>query len=168
MARQPAKESSRSSIPTRAEKFTAVVATDSRKRVVVPVPFDPDDVWGPKPQHHVAGTMNGGGVRAVIERVRDGHVFSIGPAWRRGCGIEVGDQVTVVLIPEGPQRDDLASDVVAAFEASPEAGAFFDSLAQFYRKGYLRWIDATKRSPAIRAERIAEMVKLLEARVKQR
>ena len=73
-----------------------------------------------------------------------------------------------MLIPEGPQRDDLAPDVVAALEASPEAGAFFDALAQFYRKGYLRWIDSTKRSPEIRAERIAEMVRLLKAGVKQR
>ena len=72
------------------------------------------------------------------------------------------------LIPEGPQRDDLAPDIAAALDATPEAGAFFDSLAQFYRKGYLRWIDATKRSPAIRAERIAEMVRLLEKGVKQR
>ena len=48
------------------------------------------------------------------------------------------------------------------------AGPFFDSLAQFYRKAYLRWIDATKRSPAKRAERIAEMIKLLDAGVKQR
>jgi hypothetical protein len=31
-------------------------------------------------------------------------------------------------------------------------------LAQFYRRAYLRWIDATKRSPDKRAARIAEMV----------
>jgi uncharacterized protein YdeI (YjbR/CyaY-like superfamily) len=34
-------------------------------------------------------------------------------------------------------------DIAAAPAASPAAGAFFDTLAQFYRKGYLRWIDAT-------------------------
>jgi hypothetical protein len=49
-----------------------------------------------------------------------------------------------------------------------QAGAFFDSLAQFYRKGYLRWIDATKRRPDVRAERIAEVVRLLNAGVKER
>ena len=75
MPKQPAKESSRGPTSDRAQKFTAVVTTDSRKRMVVPVPFDPDNVWGPKPQHHVAGTMNGGGVRAVLERVRDGHAI---------------------------------------------------------------------------------------------
>jgi uncharacterized protein YdeI (YjbR/CyaY-like superfamily) len=55
-----------------------------------------------------------------------------------------------------------------ALDAEPAAGAFFDSLAQFYRRGYLTWIDATKRSPAERAARIAEMVRLLKAGHKQR
>ena len=85
-----------------------------------------------------------------------------------GCGIGPGDEVDVVLIPEGPQRVDLAPDVAAALDAAPDAAAFFDSLAQFYRRGYLRWIDATKRSPDKRSARIAEMVDLLKAGVKQR
>ena len=72
------------------------------------------------------------------------------------------------IAPEGPQRDDLADDVAAALAANPDAGEFFDSLAQFYRRGYLRWIDATKRRPEQRAERIAEVVKLLMAGVMER
>ena len=50
----------------------------------------------------------------------------------------------------------------------PESAAFFDSLAQFYTRAYLRWIDGTKRRPDLRAARIAEMVELLEAGQKQR
>ncbi|MBM0240493.1 YdeI/OmpD-associated family protein [Micromonospora sp. ATA32] len=53
----------------------------------------------------------------------------------------------MIIEPEGPQRQDLAEDVAAALEAHPQAAAFFDSLAQFYRRAYLRWIDATKRQP---------------------
>ena len=45
---------------------------------------------------------------------------------------------------------------------------FWDELAQFDRKAYLRWIDATKRSRALRAERIAAVVALLERGVKER
>ena len=59
-----------------------------------------------------------------------------------------------MLYPEGPQRANLAPDVAAAVDTAPDAAAFFDSLAQFYRRGYLRWIDATKRSPDKRAARI--------------
>ena len=151
-----------------AKRFEAVVTTDDRGRVLVPVPFDPDQVWGPKRQHRVAGTVNGMGVRAVIEPLGDLRGVLLGPAWRRDSGIGPGDEVQVMLAPEGPQRDDLAPDLAAALEAAPGAGEFFDSLAQFYRNGYLRWIDATKRRPEDRAARIAETVELLKAGLKER
>lgn len=133
----------------------------------VPVPFDPDAVWAPKPVHRVRGTLNGMGIRAVIIEHDGQRGFVLGPAWLR-CGLEPGTRVTVVLAPEGPQRADLAEDVAAALKASPAAGAFFDSLAQFYRRAYLRWIDATKGRPETRAQRIADMISLLEAGMKQR
>ena len=152
--------------PTRT--YDTIVTTDRRKRVLVPVPFDPDEAWGAKTTHRVHGTVSGMGVRAELEPFDGGHAFLLGPSWRRDCGLAPGDHVTVVLQPEGPQRDDLAPDLAAAFEASPAAGDFFDSLAQFYRKAYLRWIDGTKRRPEVRAERIAEVVRLCEAGEKQR
>jgi uncharacterized protein YdeI (YjbR/CyaY-like superfamily) len=62
----------------------------------------------------------------------------------------------------------LAPDIADALEASPAAGAFFDTLAQFYRKGYLRYIDATTRRPDVRAALIADVVGLLEDGVKER
>lgn len=136
--------------------------------MLVPLPFAPDELWGAKRAHRVHGTLNGMGIRAVIEPLGDGYGILLGPAWRRDCGIAPGDKVSVVLAPEGPQRDDLAPDVAAALEAEPDAAAFFDSLAQFYRRAYLRWIDATKRRPAVRAPRIAEMIELLKAGIKQR
>lgn len=150
------------------QRYTTVVTSDARRRVLVPVPFDPDRVWGAKPEHHVAGTVNGMGVRAVIEPLDDGWGILLGPAWRRDCGIAAGHEVEVMLAPEGPQREDLAPDFAKALEAEPEAGAFFDSLAQFYRNAYLRWIDGTKNRPLVRAQRIAETVDLLKAGVKQR
>ena len=79
-----------------------------------------------------------------------------------------GWPVDVELSPEGPQRRDLAADVATALEANPAAAAFFDTLAQFYTKAYLKWIDATSRRPELRAQRIAEVVQLLEAGFKQR
>ena len=87
------------------------------------------------------------------------------PRCRAGPG---RDRPDGELAPEGPQRGDLADDIAAALEASPEAAAFFDTLAQFYRKAYLRWIDATTRRPDLRAARIAEVVDLLAAGIKQR
>jgi len=149
-------------------EYTTTVVAARRGRVIVPVPFDPDEAWGRKPVHHVAGTVDGKRVRAVVETVDGERGFALGPAWRRDCGVDPGDQVAVDLRPEGPQRDDLAPDLAAALAAEPEAGAFFDSLAQFYRRAYLRWVDGTKRRPEVRAARIAELVELLKAGHKER
>ena len=148
--------------------FTAVVAEDRRRRVLVPLTFDPDAAWGPRREHRVHGTVGGCRWRGVVEPHGGGSGIFLGPSWRKGCGIAPGDEVAVVLEPEGPQRADLAPDIVAALDAEPEAGAFFDSLAQFYRRAYLRWIDGTKRRPEVRAQRIAEMVDLLKAGHKER
>jgi len=148
--------------------FTATAAAAPRGHLLIPVPFDPDTVWGAKPRHHIHGTVNGTGVRGVIEPAGDGHGFTLGPAWLRGCGLAAGDTVSVHIKPEGPQRGDLADDVATALDANPQAAAFFDSLAQFYRRAYLRWIDATKRRPEQRPQRIAEMIRLLEAGHRER
>ena len=151
-----------------AQRFTAGVSVDNRGRTHVPVPFDPDEVWGAKSRHHIAGTLNGFGLRGVIDATGDGHVLVLGPAWCPSMQLQTGDEVHVVLIPEGPQRRDLAPDIAAALDAAPEAGAFFDSLAQFYRNAYLRYIDATKRRPELRPVRIAEVVRLLQQGKKER
>ena len=148
--------------------YTATVTSAGRDRIFVPVPFDPDEVWGPKTTHRIGGTVNGMGVRGEIESLDAGRGFVLGPAWRRDCRVGPGDEVTVVLEAEGPQRADLAPDVAAALEAEPAAGEFFDALAQFYRRAYLRWIDGTKRRPEVRQARIAEMVDLLKAGRKER
>jgi hypothetical protein len=155
-------------MPFKNQQFTTTVVAARRGHVLIPVPFDPDTLWGAKPRHHVGGTVNRMRVRGVIEPADDGFGFTLGPAWLRDCGLAVGDTVTVDIEPEGPQRDDLAPDIAAALEAHPLAAAFFDALAQFYRKAYLRWIDGTRRHPEQRADRITEMIQLLEAGVKQR
>jgi hypothetical protein len=135
---------------------------------VIAVPFDPDEVWGAKAEHPVGGTINGGQVRGTIALGSGGWALALTPMWMRDADVTAGDDVTVELAPEGPQRGDLAGDISAALEANPDAAAFFDTLAQFYRKAYLRWIDATTRRPDLRTARIAEVVDLLAAGIKQR
>src|SRR6266536_4237552 len=144
------------SVSMESQRFAVTVAAAGRGKLLVPVPFNPDQVWGAKQRHHIAGTVNGIRVRAVIEPAGGGFGFTLGPKSPSACGLAVGDEVTVEIAPEGPQREDLADDVAAALAADPDAGAFFDSLAQLYRRAYLRWIDATKRRPEQRAERIAK------------
>ena len=154
--------------PAAERSFQAKLEGRENGRVYVVLPFDPGKVWGPKPRHHVRGTVNHSGVRGALEQFGGGYFLPLGPAYRRAHGLEVGDAVDVTLAPEGPQSDALAADIVAALAADPEAAKFFDGLATFYRKNYLRWIDATKRSPEARAQRIAEFVALMKAGQKQR
>ena len=152
----------------RVQRFGARVADGPGGRGIIAVAFDPDHAWGAKAEHPVAGTVNGRRVRGRIVSGDRGWVFILTPMWMRDAGVAAGDDMIVELIPEGPQRGDLADDVAAALEANPAAAAFFDTLAQFYRRAYLRWIDATTRRPELRAARIAEVVDLLAAGIKQR
>ena len=137
-------------------------------RVYVVLPFDPEKTWGSRPRYHVRGAINGMGVRGALERCDKGYFLPLGPVYRRNAGLQLGDLVAVTLMPEGPQSAALAADIVAALEAEPDAARFFDGLATFYRKNYLRWIDATRRSPELRAQRIAELIQLMKASKKER
>jgi Bacteriocin-protection, YdeI or OmpD-Associated len=150
------------------QRFHGRVAGGPAGRSSVTVPFDPDELWGARAVHLVTGSVNGMQVRGAVSPVRGGWAFILPPMWARDACVAPGDEVVVELAPEGPQRADLAEDVAAALDADPAAAAFWDTLAQFYRKAYLRWIDGTTRRPDVRAERIAEMVSLLAAGVKER
>jgi hypothetical protein len=154
------------SSPNPVRTFTAEVRT-SGSRVVIPLPFDPNAAWGQKARHHVTGSINGHAYRGPLVSDGEGYAIALGPAYRRDTDIEAGARVEVTLQPEGPQQATLAPDIAAALAAEPEAQAFFEGLATFYRKGYLRWVDGARR-PEARAARIAEMVGLLKAGRKQR
>jgi len=138
-----------------------------KSKVVLPIPFDPNEVWGHKQRHHITGSISGHKVRGALDWDGTKPVLSLGPAWRRDAGVDVGDRVEVTLAPEGPQLADLAPDIAAALEGAPDARAFFEALATFYRKGYLKWIEGA-RKPETRAARIEEMVSLLQAGKRQR
>ena len=153
---------------TARRSFRATIKGTGSGRAYLVLPFDPGEAWGPRARYHVRGTINGRDVRGALEQFSEGYFLPLGPAYRSGAGLGLGDLVTAMLEPEGPQSDALAPDIVAALDAEPEAANFFDGLATFYRKKYLRWIDATRRSPEVRAQRIAELVELMKAGRKDR
>ncbi|HYK90020.1 MAG TPA: YdeI/OmpD-associated family protein [Acidobacteriota bacterium] len=149
-------------------RFRATLEGTEKGRVYVTLPFDPATLWGPRGRYYVAGTIGGTKFRGRLDQSAKGHFLPLGPVWRRTAGLRPGDAVEVVIGDENPPRDGLAPDVAAALDADPEAGGFYDALAGFYRKNYLRWIDSTKRRPDVRAARIAELVQLLKSGHKQR
>jgi hypothetical protein len=126
------------------------------------LPFAPDEVWGARERHYVAGTIAGHRFRGCIEADRTPRIHSIGAAWLRDHDVGDGVNVEVTMALEGHQADTVASDIGDALKAEPDARAFFESVAPFYRNNYIRWIETAKR-PETRRARIAEMVKMLKA-----
>ena len=148
------------------QQFTTVI-NKSGSRVFIALPFNPNDVWGVKQRHHIKGSVNGHGVRGSLGSDGTQYFLPLGAAWRRDCGLEAGTKVDVVLSPEGPQSESLSADIASALDAEPQAKAFFESLATFYRNTYIKWIESAKR-PETRTARIKEMIKLLKAGKKQK
>lgn len=148
------------------QSFRTMIA-EIGTRTVVPIPFDPNDVWSARQRHHISGTINGCVVRGPLDSDETQYFLTLGPAWRRDNGLKAGDEVDVELSPEGPLTDNLPPDVVAALESDPPSLEFFEGLPTFYRNNYNRWIESARR-PETRAARIAEMMELLKARRRQK
>jgi len=152
---------------TVAKEFTAIAEPRRGGGVLIKLPFDPASTWGDRERYDVTGTIDGQKVRGKLRLQAGGHVLELGPAWHRDTGLTVGAAVVVVLQPEGPQVAAMAADIAAALDAEPSARRFFESLPTFYRKNFMRWIEAAKR-PETRARRIAETVATLQAGRRER
>lgn len=146
---------------------TMLLVPESGRRELA-LPFDPRQVWGERDRYHVTGTVDGNPVRGPLSSRAGGWVLPIGALWCQDSRFLTPTEVDAELGLEGPQRDRLADDIAEALDADPDAARFWDSLATFYRKGYLRWIDGTKRRPEVRAARIAELISLLRSGRKER
>jgi hypothetical protein len=130
------------------------------------IPFDPDEVWGAKERHYVAGSINDHPFLGCLDCDRTPCILPIGPAWIRDNEVGDGANVPVILAPDGHQIATISPDIAAALTAEPQARACFESVAPFYRNNFIRWIESAKR-PETRSGRIAEMVKLLKAGKRQ-
>ena len=138
----------------------------SGAKTIIALPFNPEDVWGAKQRHHVSGAINGHAIRGSLGSDGARFFLPLGAAWLRDTHLDAGAAVEVVLSAEGPQLGQMAQDFTTALDAEPQARAFFESLATFYRKKYVNWIESAKR-PETRSARIEETLKLLKAGKKQ-
>lgn len=145
-----------------AQRFDTRIEPRPRGGIAVRLPFDPSAVWGDKDRHYVSGSIEGHGMRGRLTEVEGVHYLLLGPSWCRDPRVAAGADVTVVIEPEGPQFGTLAADLATALGDEPDARRFFESLATFYRKGFVDWIEDAKR-PETRATRIAQSVAALKA-----
>lgn len=107
------------------QRFRTVLIKKNGGGVIVPIPFNPDEVWGVKDKHHIAGKVCGCAVRGALELQRTEFVLSLGPAWTRHLRLP-DTEVEAALYPEGPQVDQLSEDIREAFATAPEARKFFE------------------------------------------
>jgi len=146
----------------RTRRFDATVEAHRNGGIAIRVPFDPDEAWGAKDRHYVAGSIHGFRARGRLVNRGSDPYLELGPSWCRTGVVNPGDRVPVVLEPEGPQFDDLPPDLRDALAADPAARRAFESLATFYRNGFVRGVETAKR-PDTRARRIAETIDALRA-----
>ena len=150
-----------------AETFRATLESRPRGGIVIRLPFDPNEAWGEKDRHYVAGTIGSHGFRGALSAIDGVPVLELGPSWCRDPRVGPGVHASVTIVPEGPQVDALAPDLRSALASEPRARTFFESLATFYRNGYVTWIEGAKR-PETRSRRIADAVAALKAGRRER
>lgn len=95
---------------TAQQSFKAIVQQEGSFTFIA-MPFSPREAWGKKPRYPVTGTVNGIAVRGTLGALGKDYFLRLGTAWRRASGIEIGENVSVQLVFEGPQNSNIASDV---------------------------------------------------------
>lgn len=131
-------------------------------KTYVEIPFEPNEVWGDKERHYVTETVGSCKFRGLLLFDGSQFVLPLGAAWVRDNPVKVGDVVAVELEPDGPVLERLDADIASAIAGDPQAKRFFESVAPFYRKNAIRWIESAKRAET-RAARIIEVVRMLAA-----
>src|SRR5262249_13178084 len=126
-------------------RFETVLLPRPGGGIAVRLPFEPAAAWGDRDRWYVAGTIDDYRFRASVSKLDEAPAILLGPMWCRDPSMVAGRQVALVVAPEPPDSTTVAADFSSALGAQPHARRFFDSLATFYRKNYVRWIEGAKR-----------------------
>lgn len=126
-------------------RFRATLEPRPRGGVVVALPFDPAEAWRARDRWYVAGTIGGQPMRGVVTMDDGRATIALGPAWCRDPRVAAGSTHDVALHPEGPQLETVPPELGSRLASDEVARYAFESLATFYRKGFVRPIEtATK------------------------
>lgn len=89
------------------------------------------------------------------------NVIGVSKANRAALGVEIGDEVTVVIAAdETPRTVDVPAELAAALAADEAAAAAFEGLAYTHRKEFATWVASAKRE-ATRERRVTETLTML-------
>lgn len=89
------------------------------------------------------------------------YVIGLSKAARAQLGVDIGDEVTVVVgLDEQPREVEIPPALGEALAAEPVAAAAFERLAYTHRKEYATWIAEAKRAET-RERRVAQALVML-------
>jgi hypothetical protein len=113
----------------------------------------------------VRGTVNGTEFRSRLAVYKGVTYLGLRREIREAAGIDVGDDVAVVLEPDdAPREVEVPPALAQALSADADARAAFDALSFTHRREYAEWVAEAKREET-RARRVAEtLARLRNAR----
>ncbi|MEO7725040.1 MAG: YdeI/OmpD-associated family protein [Chthoniobacterales bacterium] len=112
----------------------------------------------------VEGTINGSAFRATLEP--DGqrsHWLKVDRKLREAAGAEMGDVVTLELVPAGEEPEpEMPTDLKKALATAPKARALWSEITPVARRDWIQWIVSAKRSET-RVRRVENACSMLAA-----
>jgi bifunctional DNA-binding transcriptional regulator/antitoxin component of YhaV-PrlF toxin-antitoxin module len=147
-------------------RFSAVLSDSGRGGGRwIEIPFDAKDEFG-EARAAVAGTVNGAGFRSRLSVYGGKTYLGLRKEIRDAAGIDVGDEVDVVIErDDAPREVELPPALAAALEGDAEAQGAYESLSFTHRKEYARWI-AEARKDETRERRVVKALEMLRAGTK--
>jgi hypothetical protein len=139
-------------------RFQSVVELGGKTATGIQVPDDVVAELGSGRRPSVRITVGGHTYRTTIASMGGRFLVPLSAANRAAAGVAAGDAVEVdVEVDDAPREVEIPADLQAAFDAAPDARAFFDSLAFSHRKEWARWVEEAKR-PETRATRVEKTI----------
>lgn len=144
--------------------FKAVIEGAGGGGAFVRVPFDVEQAFGSK-RPRIKATIEGETYRGTLVRMRtECHILGILKEIRQKTGKGIGDQVSVVVEPDGEARAvEIPAELAQALRKVPRARAAFEESSYTFQKEAARSIMDAKK-PETRQRRIAQLLEQLTSR----
>ncbi len=139
---------------------TAIAQTGNNTGI--PVPDAVLDELGAGRRPKVVADIDGYVFSTTVGSMGGTAMLSFSKAHREASGYDGGREVSVTIaLDHDPGSIVVPDDLAGALAASPEARAFFDSLAPSYQRNFVDRIEEAKQAPT-RRRRIAATIEKLE------
>lgn len=142
-------------------QFHAVIEDAGAGGAYVVIPFDVEKMFGKK-RVKIKANIEGEPYRGTLVRMGSPHhMLLVLKEIREKIGKSFGDEIFLELEEDLDVRSvEMPPDLQQAFQAAPQAQAFFNRLSFTHQKEYVQWITDAKRSET-RLDRVRRTIELL-------